>query len=235
MNIKEMDPFFTIAKQEAERRQSAYRGDEESNTGYKNLCMELEALAEEKVGRIVRRELKLGEVVNEWEFVESDANFAARFKGDYNLYLYASFFLYHWGLHVYSTEDSLSGVRFMIQASTYAGYWKGARERDEWLEGEEVARQAKRDSGKKVGEGRAAYFQPVRDELVRLLMAECPGEGWRFKTEAAKAVLAKLQIFIDANGIELKTDNLESTVLRWSSAKYPDVEAAFAQVVRKHS
>ncbi|MCS3422451.1 hypothetical protein M2403_001031 [Rahnella sp. BIGb0603] len=114
-------------------------------------------MAERKVTVLAKGELKLGEVANEWDFVESEANFSALFKGDYNPYLYASFFLYHWGLYIYSTGECLSSARFMIQASTYAGYWKGARERDEWLQAQEVAKKTKIDSGKKVGEGRAAY------------------------------------------------------------------------------
>lgn len=223
-----------MAKQEAERLLFQYGGNEKSSGDYQNLRKKLEKVAERKVTVLAKGELKLGEVANEWDFVESEANFSALFKGDYNPYLYASFFLYHWGLYIYSTGECLSSARFMIQASTYAGYWKGARERDEWLQAQEVAKKTKIDSGKKVGEGRAAYFQPVREELVRLLMTECPAEGWRFKTKAAEAVSGKLQIFIDTHELELKADNLESTILRWSSAKYPEVEAAFAKVVQKH-
>lgn len=234
MNNKEIEGFFNMAKQEVEKRIFHYGGDEESITDYQKLRTKLEKAAKRKVSVLARGELKLGEVVNEWDFVESEANFAALFKGDYNPYLYASFFLYHWGLYVYSIGECLRGARFMIQASTYAGYWKGARERDEWLQAQEVTKKTKIDSGKKVGEGRAAYFQPVREELVRLLMTECPAVGWRFKTKAAEAVAGKLQIFIDTHGLELKADNLESTILRWSSAKYPEVEAAFAKVVQKH-
>lgn len=234
MNNKEIDAFFTMAKQEAERLLFQYGGNEKNSGDYQSLRKKLEKVAERKVTVLARGELKLGEVANEWDFVESEANFSALFKGDYNPYLYASFFLYHWGLYIYSTGECLSSARFMIQASTYAGYWKGARERDEWLQAQEVAKKTKIDSGKKVGEGRAAYFQPVREELVRLLMTECPAEGWRFKTKAAEAVSGKLQIFIDTHELELKADNLESTILRWSSAKYPEVEAAFAKVVQKH-
>lgn len=233
MNNKEIEDFFSMAKQEVEKRIFHYGGDEQSTTDYQNLHTKLEKAAKRKVSALARGKLESGEVVNEWDFVESEANFAALFKGDYNPYLYASFFLYHWGLYVYSIGECLRGARFMIQASTYAGYWKGARERDEWLLGQEVAKQAKIDSGKKVGEGRAAYFQPVREELVRLLIAECPVDGWRFKTEAVKVVENKLKIFISEQGIKLDADNLQSTVLRWSSAKYPEVKKAFAQVIRK--
>ncbi|HCB0205071.1 hypothetical protein ACHEUO_07660 [Klebsiella oxytoca] len=233
MNNKEIDVFFNMAKQEVEKRIFHYGGDEESITDYQNLRTKLEKTAKKKVSVLAKGKLESGEVENEWDFVESEANFAALFKGDYNPYLYASFFLYHLGLYVYSIGECLKGGGFMIQASTYAGYWKGARERDEWLLGQETAKQAKIDSGKKAGEGRAAYFQPVRDELVRLLITECPNEGWRFKTIAADAVSCKLQKFIDAHGIKLNADNLQSTVLRWSSDKYPEVKKAFAQVVRK--
>lgn len=121
----------------------------------------------------------------------------------------------------------------MIQASTYTAYRRGARERDEWLLGQETAKQTKIDSGKKVGGRRAVYFNPVRDELVRLLITECPDEGWRSKAKAAESIADKLNFFIDSHGIKLNADNLESTVLRWSSAKYPEVKKAFAQVIRK--
>ncbi|HFI5640958.1 TPA: hypothetical protein ACGQVP_001973 [Raoultella planticola] len=233
MNNKDIEVFFNMAKQEVEKRIFHYGGDEKSTTDYQNLRTKLEKAAKRKVSMLAGGKLESGEVVNEWDFVESEANFAALFKGDYNHYLYASFFLYHWGLYVYSIGECLKGARFMIQASTYVGYWKGARERDEWLLEQEVAKQAKIDSGKKVGERRAAYFQPVREELVRLLITECPDEGWRSKAKAAEAVSYKLQEFSDAHGIELNADNLQSTVLRWSSAKYPEVKKAFAQVIRK--
>jgi len=234
MNNNDIDAFFAMAKQEAKKLLSLHSCDEESNADYRNLRKKLEKAAERKVGLLARGELKLGEVANECDFVESEAYFSAVFEGDYNPYLYASFFLYHWGLYVYSTGECLSGARFMIRASACAGNWKGARERDEWLQVQGVAKQTKIDSGKKVGEGRAAYFQPVREELVRLLMKECPAEGWRFKTKAAEAVSGKLQIFIDTHELELKADNLKRTILEWSSGRYPDVEAAFAKVVRKN-
>ncbi|CNG42245.1 hypothetical protein [Yersinia intermedia] len=233
MNNKEINEFFTITKEEAERTLSQYGGYEKSNADYQDLLKKMEERAKKTVRALAEGKLKLGDVRNEWDFVEPDARFLAVFKGNYDDYLYAYFFLYHWGKHVYSTGKCLSGVRFMVQASTCAGYWKGARERDDWLQLKDIAKQTKIDSGKKVGEGRASYFQPVREELVRLLMSECPAEGWRFKTKAAKAVLDKLQIFIDTHEIDLKADNLESTILRWSSEKYPDVKAAFAKVVRK--
>lgn len=234
MNNRAKDEFFTMAKKEAEKRLSLNSCDEESRAGYQNLREKLEKAAKKKVGALIKGDHKLGEVTNEWDFVESEAYYSAIFEGDYTPYLYASFFFYHWGIYVYSTGECLNGAQFMIQASTYAGYWKGAKDRDEWLQAQEVAKKTKIDSGKKVGEGRTAYFQPVREELVRLLMTECPAEGWRFKTKAAEAVSGKLQIFIDTHELELKADNLESTILRWSSAKYPEVEAAFAKVVQKH-
>ncbi len=233
MNNKDIDAFFNLAKHEAERLLFQYSDDDKSSGSYQHLRNKLEEAAVRKVRELARGELKFGEVLNEWDFVESEANFSALFKGNYNPYLYASFFLYHWGIYIYSTGECLSSLRFMIQASTYAGYWKGARERDEWLQAQEVAKQTKIDNGKKVGDGRAAYFQPVREELIRLLMTECPAEGWRFKTKAAEAISGKLQIFIDTHEFELKADNLENTILRWSS-KYPDIEVAFARVLRKN-
>jgi len=233
MNNKEINAFFTMSKKEAERALSQYDGYEKSSADYQDLRKKMEARAKTKVRALVEGKLKLGDVRNEWDFAEPEAHFLAVFQGNYDDYLYAYFFLYHWGMHVYSTGQCLNGAQFMIQASTCAGYWKGARERDDWLQFKDIAKQTKIDRGKKVGEGRAFYFQPVREELVRLLISECPAGGWRFKTKAAEAVSDKLQIFIDTHGIDLKADNLESTILRWSSEKYPDVKAAFDKVVRK--
>ncbi|MGH8049291.1 MAG: hypothetical protein ACREPB_01375 [Arenimonas sp.] len=63
------------------------------------------------------------------------------------------------------------------------------------------------------GAAKAKKYQPLKDEIIRLLETKCPSEGWRDSAEAIKSIIDELRIFHTKNRI---SSNLENLLRIWS-------------------
>jgi hypothetical protein len=88
------------------------------------------------------------------------------------------------------------------------------------------------DVAKSGGLAKAELSKPVKNEVIRLLKEMSPPLGWRFKSDAIKAIKAPLVAFIRKNRISITESNIENTLAKWST-KDLEIKAAFESVISK--
>lgn len=170
---------------------------------------------------------------------------------DINGYLYWALLNFYWGEHEWDQGEQTEGIWFMVQATRALALWLGYLDGLDRREHEESVQQRRKSSGSKGGFKRAGRYQPVKEELIRLLKEEKPETGWKTKRDAVDAIEHKLWRFIDGpyrkafnkeniqrrKAFELERkpfsmvrESLDRTMLDWSRNDEA-IKNAFQQVV----
>ncbi len=120
------------------------------------------------------------------------------------------------------------GIEQAWPALIRAHYFLGllGRESDPSVETREL-----RVNSAKGGKRKAMKYQPLKDEIIRLLETKRPTKGWRNSIVAIKSIFPDLEIF--NKEVRLST-NLASLLSRWSKEETPFGEA-FREAVQKRS
>lgn len=187
----------------------------------------------------------------------SDIYYLVNIRRNYyiNGYLYWALLNFYWGEHEWKQGDQTEGIWFMVQATKALALWQGYLDGLDRREHEESVQQRRKSSGSKGGFKRAGRYQPVKEELIRLLKEEKPETGWKTKREAVDAIEPKLWRFIDGpyrkafnkeniqrrKAFELERkpfsmvrENLDRTMLDWSRNDEA-IKNAFQQVICRES
>lgn len=244
-----MKKIFELLKSEFERTLSQIKGSGigEKNKIDKEINQQILAIRQRYPDEKQARK----QIEQQWENVYFEVN-AAR-KINENIYLRWAMLNYYWGIYEWARGCRLEGIKFMVEATRAQGLWQGYLEGLERFELIESLRQQRKVSGSEGGLERAGRYQPVKEELLRLLRSEAPREGWPTKRKAVDAIEGKLWRFIDGpyrnafkkesiqrhkdTGRERKPfsmikENLDRTILDWSRND-KTIKAAFFQAIRK--
>ena len=133
-------------------------------------------------------------------------------------------------------EDEQVAFEAFIQASELFDKCLGMLWFKSYLENKNKLSIVRSDSGKKGGVKKAEIYKVIQSELIELIYAKAPEEGWRSKTAAVDYVLDSLWTFVERkklDGFYVKNiEALRDRVFQWS-VKIEAVRNAFnAKVTR---
>lgn len=220
----------------------------------------IEILDEKVVQEMERIRLNYDDLNQAREYVKdkySDIYHCVNIRRNYDIngYLYWARLNFYWGEHEWRQGDQTEGVWFMVQATKALALWQGYLDGLDRREHEESIQQRRKNSGSKGGFKRAGRYQPVKEELIRLLKEEKPETGWKTKRDAVDTIEPKLWRFIDGpyrkafnkesiqrrKAFELERkpfsmvrESLDRTMLDWSRNDEA-IKNAFQQVICRES
>ncbi|WP_288493326.1 hypothetical protein [uncultured Pantoea sp.] len=156
-----------------------------------------------------------------------------------NEWLYLSAMYWHLGLGTLHA-DKTKGVELLLKGIEFLDYCRGFIEREFW----QIELDSKHVIPKQGGKTKAARFDAVKAEIIRLLKIAPPAGGWERKQDALRDIEDGLNSYITNHGWPSATDNnnkskseaelfalRERTILDWSRND-PDVKAVFDSVIK---
>lgn len=127
-------------------------------------------------------------------------------------------------------EDEQVAFEAFFQASELFDKCLGMLWFKSYLENKNKLSIVRSDSGKKGGMKKAETYKLIQSELIELIYAKAPQQGWRSKTAAVDYVLDSLWTFVERkkfDGFYVKNkEALRDRVLQWS-VKIENVRNAF--------
>lgn len=160
----------------------------------------------------------------------------ARWKGEPDILLAIAFVCRQWGALLYRRGAKAEAHRYVLLALKQINIWTGAY----WGLEMEVAKCAsvndKYEASRRGGKNSAKRYNPIKDEVIRLLKKNVPEGGWKSKAAAINSLEQEITKFIDTgprkNAYYPSWDSLHKTISDWSRNDM-DMKKTFAEVVNK--
>jgi len=154
---------------------------------------------------------------------------------DVNELLFLADVNWHLGLGLLNTNKN-EAIKCLLLGIQYLDYCRGLEDQESWQQGQAT----KKDVPVQGGRSKAARFDVVKHEIIRLLQEACPSGGWGTKSEALKGIengISKLEwpSARDRNNQSKTEDEIFAMKIRqvevWSSQD-KKIKAAFDSVVK---